>query len=131
MPSSTFLYEHAPRLLFHWKRITHTNYEREMELLDALCDRTRTSLDIGAKYGMYAYRMIAHSRDVIAFDPIPLFQRFMRGAFAKKPVRVEPVALSNAAGQVTMRLPYDHANERQFGRATIESANALDRKSVV
>src|SRR6476661_5900596 len=71
-------YARFPRLMFHLRRWQGTNYEPEMELLDILCDRARTSVDVGAKLGMYTHRLRRYSRDVVAFEPIPLLGRMLR-----------------------------------------------------
>lgn len=129
-PRAPFVYRHFPRLVFAHKRLSGENYEREMELLDLLCDRRLTSLDIGAKLGMYSYRILASSAQVIAFEPIPMFQDFLRAVFARRPFRVEPFAVSNVSGKATLRLPYGDKGERRFGRSTIEHQNALTHKLV-
>jgi len=130
MRGSAFFYQHTPRLVHLLRRLARANHEREQELLDLLCDRTKTGIDIGAKVGMYTYRIRAHSSDVVAFEPIPLFNHMLRAVFEGKRGRVEPVALSNVAGKATMRLPYDSTGERQFGRSTIETANPLQHHEV-
>ena len=72
-------YQRFPRLMFLIRRLGKVNYEQEMELLDVLCDRTKTSVDVGAKLGMYTYRLLGHSRDVVAFEPIPLLNGMLCG----------------------------------------------------
>lgn len=125
MHFSTWWYRRFPRLVFNLRRISGANYEREMELLDVLCDPARTGIDVGAKVGMYTYRILARSSDVVAFEPIPLFHDMLRAAFRGKRARIEPVAVSDRRGTATLRLPYDQAGHRQFGRSSIEPANPL------
>jgi FkbM family methyltransferase len=96
------------------------------ELLDLLCDRDRPGVDIGAKIGMYTYRIRAHSSEVIAFEPIPMFNEFLRAVFGGKRVRVEPFAVSDQRGRAKLRLPYGHDGSPKFGRATIDPANRFD-----
>src|ERR1041384_8553199 len=72
-----FLYRRMPRLVFLMRRLSRANYEREMELLDLLCDRNRPGIDVGAKIGMYTYRIRRHSSEVIAFEPIPMLYRMV------------------------------------------------------
>jgi hypothetical protein len=64
----------------------------------------KTGIDIGA-VGMY-YRIRDASSDVVAFEPIPLFNNMLRAVFEGKRGHIEPVAVSAAPGKVTMRLPY-------------------------
>lgn len=123
---TSFFYRHVPRLVFQLRRLARANYEQEMELLDLLCDRTRSGIDVGAKVGMYSYRIRKYSADVIVFEPIPLFNQMLRAVFAGRRGRVEPVAVSSTCGRVTMRLPLDAAGGHEFyGRSTIEPSNAL------
>src|SRR3954471_9007152 len=90
--AAPFSYRHMPRLVFLLRRLSRANYEREMELLDLLCDRKRPGIDVGAKIGMYTYRIREHSSEVIAFEPIPMFNRILRAVFEGKRGRVEPYA---------------------------------------
>jgi FkbM family methyltransferase len=125
-PTAPFGYRHFPRLLFLIRRLRRANYEPEMELLDLLCESTRPSLDVGAKIGMYTYRIRAHSSEVIAFEPIPMFQHFLRTVFAGQRVQIEPYAVSDRTGMATLRLPYGHDGSRKYGRSTIDPANRFD-----
>src|SRR2546423_8335970 len=100
-----FYYRRIPRLVFLLRRLSRANYELEMELLDLLCDRSRPSIDVGAKIGMYTYRIRRHSSEVIAFEPIPMFNRILRAVFEGKRGRVEPYAVSNQRGTAKVRLP--------------------------
>jgi FkbM family methyltransferase len=120
-----FWYRTFPRLMHLKQRIWRANYEREMELLDVLCDRTRTGVDIGAKVGMYTYRIRARSSDVLAFEPIPLFNTMLKAVFDGRRGRIEPFAVSNVRGRAVLRLPFDHDGSRQFGRSTIDPGNSL------
>ena len=124
------LYRKLPRVAFTLCRITNTNYEREMDLLDVLCDPHKTGIDIGAKVGMYTYRIREHCSDVIAFEPIPLFHDMLRKVFAGKRGRVEAVALSNQQGTAQLRLPFDRKKRMEFGRSTIDTANKLEHADV-
>src|SRR2546423_9804993 len=118
-----FSYRRMPRLVFLMRRLSRANYEPEMELLDLLCDRNRPGIDIGAKVGMYTYRIRAHSSEVIAFEPIPMFNRVLRTIFEGKRGRVQPYAVSNRRCLATLRPPYGHDGTRKFGRSTIDPSN--------
>jgi FkbM family methyltransferase len=122
---SAWWYRRFPRLVFNLRRVSKANYEREMELLEVLCDPAKTGIDVGAKVGMYTYRIRACSSDVIAFEPIPLFHDMLRAVFEGKRGHVEPVAASDRRGTATLRMPYDREGHRQFGRSSIEPANPL------
>ncbi len=126
MEAAPFTYRRLPKLVFLWRRLGRANYEREMELLDLLCDRNRPSLDIGAKIGMYTWRIRKHSSSVIAFEPIPMFNQLLRAVFKGKRCQVEPYAVSDRRGTAKMRLPYGHDGDPKFGRSTIDPANRFD-----
>jgi FkbM family methyltransferase len=120
-----FWYRTFPRLTFLARRLAGANYEREMELLPVLCDPARTGIDIGAKVGMYTYRIRQSSSDVVAFEPIPLFHNMLKAVFDGKRGRIEPVAVSDRRGRATLRMPYDQKGGAQFGRSTIDVGNKL------
>ena len=130
MRTPIFAFRYFPKMVFWSRRIRGANYEPEMKLLDVLCDPTRTGVDIGAKIGMYTYRIAGRCADAIAFEPIPLFNRMLTRVFAGKRARIEPYALSDVHGKAVMRLPYDHNGTRQFGRSTIDPANPLTHRQV-
>jgi hypothetical protein len=46
MEAAPFSYRRMPRLVFLMRRLSRANYEREMELLDRLCDRNRPSIRV-------------------------------------------------------------------------------------
>lgn len=121
-----FSYRRMPKLVFLMRRLKGGNYEREMELLDLLCDRHRPGIDVGAKIGMYAYRIRARSSEVIAFEPLPIFNQILRAVFEGKRGRIEPYAVSNQRGTAKLRLPYTHDGTPKYGRSTIDPANRFD-----
>lgn len=123
-------YRRFPRLMFWWRRVRGVNYEPEMELLDILCDRSATSVDVGAKLGMYSDRLRLHSRDVIMFEPIPALVEFLRSTVGRRGCRVEGCALSDAPGRTRMRVPFGSNGEVKLGRSTIEPGNSLTHDDV-
>ena len=125
-----FWYRTFPRATHFARRIAGASYEREMQLLDALCDPTKTGIDIGAKVGMYTYRIRRHSSDVVAFEPNPLFSNMLDAVWKGDRARIERCAVSNQRGKATLRMPFDAAGGPQFGRATIDSANKLEHEMV-
>jgi FkbM family methyltransferase len=91
--------------------------ETELWLVRHLCRRDRDSLDIGANEGSYLYFMQGHSRLVYAFEPIPWLAQRLKQKFPEQVV-VEKVALSDAAGQATLRIPVV-AGEAVTGLSTL------------
>lgn len=124
--SASFFYGRFPRLMFLLRKLERANYEREMELLDILCDAKKRSVDIGAKVGMYTYRIMRHSRATVAFEPNPIFNRMLEVALPE--CRVEPFAVSNVAGEARLRIPHRRSGRAIYGRATIESGNPLEHE---
>ena len=98
----------APRLL--WKMHLHMwNWgtpDAEMKLLPYLCDRRKTSVDIGACLGIYTMGMLCYSRDCVAFEARPDRAADLRTTFRmmKAPVTVHPVALSDRAQTTQLRI---------------------------
>ncbi|HTE53409.1 MAG TPA: FkbM family methyltransferase [Kofleriaceae bacterium] len=123
-------YRRFPRLMFWLRRVQGVNYEPEMELLDILCDGSATSVDVGAKLGMYSDRLRRHSRDVVAFEPIPHLVEFLRATIGRKGCRIEACALSDAPGKTRMRIPFGSNGEVKLGRSTIEPQNSLTHDDV-
>ena len=130
MQAAPFSYRRMPKLVFLMRRLSRANYEREMELLDLLCERDRPGIDIGAKIGMYTYRIRAHSSEVIAFEPIAMFNQILRAVFEGKRGRIEPYAVSNQRGTAKLRLPYTHDGTPKYGRSTIDPANCFDTEMI-
>ena len=128
--AAPFSYRRMPRLVFLMRRLSRANYEREMELLDLLCDGNRPGIDVGAKVGMYTYRIRRHSSEVIAFEPIPMLHQMLRAVFEGKHARIEPYAVSNQRGTAILRLPYDHEGKGKYGYSTIEPANRFDPNTI-
>lgn len=120
-----FLHQTFPRFIFWISRFTGANYEDEMNLLDLLCQPDTLSIDVGAKVGMYTYRMARYSGEVWAFEPIPELANLLRTQFGRS-VHVENVALSDCAGTATLRIPFTQKHMPRYGLATIEKDNPLD-----
>lgn len=111
----------------YWRRrfraLTRACHEPELRLVPYLCDSGKTSVDIGASWGLFSAHMCQASRDVFAFEPRPRQAAELAAMFAslELPVRVEAVALSSLAGTAQMRMLLD-----DLGRSTIEAENALE-----
>lgn len=124
---TAFFYRWFPRLTFMIRKMERIYDEPEMQLLDILCDPAKTSVDVGAKMGMYTYRLLERSADVIAFEPIPHYGHMLRTVFRRRRCRVENVALSNEAGEAVLRMPFNSRGAPKLGRSTIEPENRLEQ----
>jgi FkbM family methyltransferase len=95
--------------------------ERELGYVNALCDHSSVSVDIGANLGIYSYLMRQHSKSVIAFEPNPFYANVVRRAL--KDVQVIEAAVSDREGTSVLRVPLTHMSG---GMGTIEQENTLD-----
>ncbi|MCF8474648.1 MAG: FkbM family methyltransferase [Emcibacter sp.] len=121
-----FLYKFFPRILFFIRKVTFVNQESEMELLHILCCPNKTSLDVGAKFGMYTFRLKRYSKKVIAFEPIRDLNIALSIIFQKENVDIIPFALSGKSGEFSMRTPLYKSGNPCYGRSTIEVNNHLE-----
>lgn len=96
----------CPQPLLNWREARfHGRYgEVELHLLKFLCRRDRDAIDVGANDGSYVHYLRRHARQVIAFEPTPRLANALRQKFGHS-VRIEPVALSDSAGTVELRMP--------------------------
>ena len=110
-----------------WKRRFSTMrglyHEQELYIVPSLCDKKKTSIDIGAAEGIYTIHVIDASRDCLAFEPRQpkALELAEMVEYLSLPVRVETVALSDVQGEANLRIL-----ERDGGRSTIERDNALE-----
>ena len=99
-------------------------FEGEMRLLPLLCDRSRTSIDVGASIGAYTVHLLLNSARCWAFEPRPRAAGYLAGSLTTRRdprLRVEAVALSDRCGEARLRVALDDA-----GRSTVEEANAME-----
>jgi FkbM family methyltransferase len=96
----------CPQAVLNWREARYyARYgEVELHLLEFLCQRDRDAIDVGANDGSYVHYLRRHARRVIAFEPMPAFAGMLRRKF-RRGVVVESVALSDAAGTVSLRMP--------------------------
>jgi len=96
----------CPQAVLNWREARYyARYgEVELHLLEFLCQRDRDAIDVGANDGSYVHYLRRHARRVIAFEPMPPFARMLRRKF-RRGVVVESVALSDAAGMVSLCMP--------------------------
>lgn len=124
-----FLSLRFPVAWTHYNRTFRKHhFDAEYWLIPLFCRPDRIAVDIGANMGIYASAMSRHARQVIAFEPNTDLWRFLR-RFLGDAVRLEDVALSDAAGQADFRVVADNT-----GVATIEAANPLsmiDRRETI
>ena len=124
-------YKNLPRMVFWINRLTNANYEEDMEVLPELCDTAKTSIDVGAKVGMYTYRLLKYSGKVIAFEPIPELFSLLTKVFANNQnARIINEALSHAPGRAKIRTPIYRMGFPKYGQATIEAENKLSFPNV-
>jgi FkbM family methyltransferase len=107
----------------HFSAMRGFYHEQELHIVPSLCDKNKTSIDIGAAEGIYTIHIIDASRDCVAFEPRQSKARELAEMveYLSVPVRVEAVALSDVHGRATLRML-----ERDEGRSTIERDNTLE-----
>ncbi|WP_170303488.1 FkbM family methyltransferase [Reyranella soli] len=95
-----------PRAVLNWREARYFGRygEAEMHLVDLLCRSGEDAIDVGANYGGYIHFMRRHARRVVAFEPVPEFVAVLRAKFGGK-VLIEPIALSDRAGETTLYTP--------------------------
>lgn len=103
--------------------------EPEWHMLDHLVDPTRAAVDVGANVGLYAGRLAQLCPQVHAFEPIPWLADDLASKLPRN-VRLHRIALSNAAGTATLRIP-TRAGIEENGLATLEKHNALSGQDSV
>ena len=111
----------------HWIALRNwMRGEPEIRIVKELCDTRRTSVDVGACLGTYAYFMRPHSRSVVAIDPHPVAAAWLRKAFGNR-IQVLQVAASDVSARLVLRVPLDPA---MTGMATVESGNPVLHSTV-
>lgn len=120
-------YYHRRRYRRVWTNRYHAMkqqyHEQELRIAPLLCDKGKTSIDIGAAYGIYTVHIVDASRDCLAFEPhqsLTLELREMAQCLSL-PIRVETIALSDVQGEANLRML-----EEDVGRSTIEPENTLE-----
>ena len=116
-----------PKLYFKGKleRLSRAFHEPELHYLPYLCDKKKISIDIGASEGIFSSHLIKYSSRCIAFEPRPKQAAQLQQIFSLSAVSasVEPVALSDRAGETVLRVL-----TKDPGRSTIDDANPLEDK---
>jgi FkbM family methyltransferase len=109
----------APELLYDYQLYKKRDWEPELKLVPSLCDKTKTSIDVGANIGLFCKAMLPCSAAVVAFEPLPAMAQRLTRHFGDK-IRLEQVALSDSEGETEIRMPAGLPSW-----ATIEPKNAL------
>lgn len=78
--------------------------EPELHLIPDLVDPGRAAIDVGANRGVWADRLARHCPKVFAFEPNPKMFAFLSAACSRNVVAY-PLALSDRAGEATLRIP--------------------------
>ena len=96
----------CPQALLNWREARYYGRygEVELHLLEFLCRRDLDALDVGANDGSYVHFLRRHARHVIAFEPMPVLARALGQKF-RRGVTIEPIALSDALGTVSLHMP--------------------------
>lgn len=98
-----------------WRAYRFTG-EYELVELANVVPRDKIAIDVGANMGVYTYHLSRLSRQVIAFEPIPvLAERLLRLNIPR--TRLEAVALSDRSGVAHLRI-----SEKGAGVASLEAA---------
>ena len=97
-----------------------TAKEAEIELLPTLCRKNEIAVDVGANRGLYVHHLIPIAKQVYGFEPLPDMQAYLTKMYGGK-FTLQPVALSDAEGQVEIRLPAGNPSW-----ATIATTNKLE-----
>jgi FkbM family methyltransferase len=124
------LASHFPKLWMERElRLRPNHFEDEFWVVPLLCDKQKTSIDIGANMGHYSYYLAKFSRNVIAFEPNRDLWNHLRRLLGRK-VHLESAALSRAPSKAVIRI-----DRHNTGVSTIEQRNDLscvsDKSAVV
>ena len=94
-----------PRSAIYARYFKHlVSGEIELRLLARLCDRTRTSVDVGAHHGVYSLGTSLYSKRVVAIEPQHARAEGLRSSLPANATVVEG-ALSSSAGTATLKIP--------------------------
>jgi len=97
--------------------------EEELNLLEMLVHRTATAIDVGGNHGAYAYFLQSLCDQLIVIEPNPTLAKKLQRSLRKN-IQIKQLAVSNAKGQVQLRLPVSKGKDLT-GLATIEASNTL------
>jgi FkbM family methyltransferase len=130
-----WLDEHAPGVIGSARYHYHVSvagsmvYPRWSKILFARLDAPRAvAFDVGANTGIFTRYLCRHFASVVSVEPMPyLAERLARSR--PRNCRVEPVALGEARGQVTLRIPVGEDGVEMPALSTASSKNDLSLMS--
>ena len=79
---------------------------------DHFVNLEKISLDIGANDGMFTGMLAEHSKECIAFEPVPWLAERVKQKCKKPNVIVYDCALSDSDGEITLRIPLSENGEK-------------------
>jgi FkbM family methyltransferase len=105
--------------------------EDELHIAPLLCDKTKTSIDIGACGGIYTAHIVNASRDCLAFEPNPKESSKLVEMITNLslPVRVETLALSDSLGKASLRIPEKDGGRSTWKKLSVQQTIAIIAKS--
>ncbi len=92
--------------------------EPEIGMLHWLCDSNRSSLDIGANRGQFAYFLRRYSSNVICFEPHPRLASYLRRSLGNDAAVCE-CALSDTTGRGILHVPTIDGERENDGLASL------------
>ncbi|QQR90847.1 MAG: FkbM family methyltransferase [Myxococcales bacterium] len=116
------------------KANTSTRLEKwaQKRLMRMLCDKQKTSLDVGAHMGDYALEIMPFSGRLVLFEPIAELAVKLRdlGAGAPCACSVEEVALSDHDGSAILKLPKGHKGSSSLEKENTHVADLASRVGI-
>ena len=102
--------------------------EFELKILAKYITKENTAIDVGGNIGTYSYHLSRLARKVVTFEPNPEYvDTIVRLGLPN--VSVEQVALSNASGEINLRIPIAAGGNADRGMASV-SAEAVPDTSL-
>lgn len=102
---------------------SHTLAEPEIALLPALVPPNKLAIDVGANRGLYVHHLSGIASRVVAFEPLPPMQQWLKRNYPK--LDLHHTALSDSAGTALIRYP-----KGWFSWATLADSNDLGLASM-
>src|SRR5262245_31196496 len=78
--------------------------ERELALVELVCEKSATAVDVGANIGVYTYFAACYSSHVYALEPVPEVAAKLRRS-APSNVTVLALGASDKSGQCAIYVP--------------------------
>ena len=104
--------------LMHLQALDHYfNGEDEIRLMRKLCARGKSAIDAGANIGTYSYFFLKYANRVYAYEPNPSLAKRLTRILPE--VQVRNLALSDASGEVVLKVPLDATGHEQHELASI------------